>query len=303
MYQDPDPAWRRLAALVLAEAGDARGQAVLIDWWLHGARDDYERALDLLAAFAKVRSKDAVWPLVQSLGNVRLRPHIAEALAAIGDDTARGPLVAALAAERYQTARVAIADALVALGAKEELARPLIRFLGVPDPLPGGLGYAEHAGILDSIGGPNAKTLAALAAQGSLGVRVQIVVPKTGNGSGVRVIVRARATGRAGEVRVGTARENVLQYNSKGSVLNSREVPRINDHDFVSLNIPEGAGHRRGQRALAEVDWRSARERRGARRVRGGNVRIEGLVVVPLSDELPPPPPEPWSPSEGDDTR
>ena len=28
-----------------------------------------------------------------------------------------------------------------------------------------------------------------------------------------------------------------------------------------------------------------------------GRVRIDALVVVPLADELPPPPPEPWKPA------
>jgi len=146
VLSDPDVTWRRRAALALAESGDARGGPLLIEWWLHGGADDHGRAVEILAALARIRSKDAVYPLVHSLGDVRLRPRIAETLAAIGDSAARGPLAAALGAERFQTARVAIADALAALGAKEELARPLVRFLGVPDPLPGGLGYANPRG-------------------------------------------------------------------------------------------------------------------------------------------------------------
>jgi HEAT repeat protein len=302
LFAGTDVTWRRLSALVLAEAGDDRGEAVLIEWWQHGARDDFERALDLLGAFAKIRSKDAVWPLVQSLGNVRLRPRIAQTLASIGDTTARGPLVAALADERYQTARIAIAEALVALGAKEELARPLIRFLGVPDPLPGGVGYAQRAGVLSYVGGPEPKNLAKLVAESNVGVRVQLVVPKGGSGGGVRVVVRATAAGRGGEVRVGKAQEP-LQYDRRGAPINTREAPRIHDRDYVALSVPESASAAEVSAtlppALGAAPGRSVELVVFAER----HVHIEGLVVVPLADELPPPPPEPWTPRAGDESQ
>ena len=108
--------WRRSAALALAESGDAHGEAVLVEWWQHGGHDDYDRALELLAALAKIRSKDAVWPLVQSLSNVRLRPRLAQTLAAIGDDAARGPLVAALVGSSLLFARTGSADEANGLG-------------------------------------------------------------------------------------------------------------------------------------------------------------------------------------------
>lgn len=302
LLADPELGWRRWAALALAESGDAHGEALLIDWWQHGGREDYDRAISLLGAFAKIRSKDAVWPLVQSLGGVRLRPRIAEALAAIGDGVARGPLVVALADERHQTARIAIADALVALGAKEELARPLIRFLGVPDPLPGGVGYAGRAGILSLVGGPGRQELADLARQSNVGVRIRVTVPKSGNGTGVRVVVRATAAGRSGEVRVGRPQE-ALQYNPKGSLISSREAPTIHDRYFVGLSIPESTAPievsallpaRVGALPGRSVDLVVFAER---------HVRVEALVVVPLADELPAPPAEPWAPGEGDDTQ
>jgi len=301
LLEDPDATWRRLAALVLAESGDARGEHLLIDWWQHGARDDHDRALELLGAFARIRSKDAVWPLVQTLGNVRLRPRIAGTLATIGDSAARGPLAAALSDERYQTARVAIADALAALGAKEELARPLIRFLGVPDALPGGVGYAQRAKILDLIGGPNDKRLAALVSQSNLGVTVTVVVPRGGNGEGVRAVVRATASGRSGEVRIGRPAPGLVQF-TKESDSNNRKVPRIHDRDYVSIRIPEGTT----TEAYATLpDSVGARPGRAIELVvfAEANVKLEGLALVPLADELPPPPPEPWTASEGDDTR
>ncbi len=302
ILNDPELIWRRRAALALAESGDGRGQGVLVDWWQQAAGEDHELALELLAAFAKIRAKDAVWSLTRCLGDVRLRPAIAQTLAKIGDTTARGPLVAAFTSERYETARVAIAEALVALGAKDELARPLVRFLGVPDPLPGGIGYALRAGVLESVGGPDKKTLAAITAQGMIGVRVRVVVPKGGNGQGVRVVVRARAVGAPGQVRLGKSLEP-LQYDIRGYVINTRQIRTIHDHAFASVTIPGGG-----------ADTEVAATLPGTLGVHPGqsvelilfaepNVHVEGLAVVPLADELPPPPPEPWTPGEGDDSR
>ncbi|HEX4338103.1 MAG TPA: sulfatase-like hydrolase/transferase [Polyangiaceae bacterium] len=303
LLSDGDVVWRRRAALALGEAGDAHAAPLLIEWWQHGGKDDHERALDLLNAFARVRSKDAVWPLVHSLDDVRLRPRIAEVLAAIGDQSARGPLVAALAAERFQTARVAIADALVALKAKDELARPLVRFLGVPDPLPGGVGYAARAGILSQIGGPDSKTAAKLPALSNVGIRVQVTIPRALAGSdGVRIVVRARAEGADGQIRIGRSQEP-LSFDSKGNATKQREAPRIHDRDYVALSVPASTTPVEvsvtlpavlGARPGRPFDFVLFAER---------NVHVEALAVVPLAPELPPPAPEPWKPGEGDDSQ
>jgi hypothetical protein len=297
VYNDADVTWRRYAALALAESGDSRGQAVLIDWWQHRGKDDFVRAREVLDALSKIRAKDSVWALVQSLDDVRLRPYVARTLAAIGDDAARGPLVSALANERSQTARIALVEAAVALGAKEELARPLIRFLGVPDPLPGGLGYALRARILEHVGGPDEKGLRSLVRHSDVGVGLNLFVPKAGNGTGVRVIVRARAEGRNGEVRVGR-RRMPLQYDNKGKVLNIRKVPEIHDTDFVHLVVPPGGGATEVYATLVP-----ALEARAGRAVElvifaEHHVTLEAVAVVPLADELPPPPPEPWTPTD-----
>lgn len=296
VFNDGELPWKRLAALALAESGDARGQSVLVDWWQHGAGNDFARGRELLDAFAKIRDKDSVWPLVQSLADVRLRPYIAKALASIGDDGARGPLVAALRNERSQTARVALVEAAVALGAKEELAQPLVRFLGVPDPLPGGLGYALRARILEHVGGPGDKALRALARQSNVGVVLDLVVPKAGNGTGVRVLVRAQSTGQAGEVRVGR-RKNPLPFDNKGNILNARKAPEIHDRDFVRFTVPPGEPTELfatmppslGGSAGKPIELVVFAEHQ---------VTLEAVALVPLADELPPPPPEPWSPTD-----
>ncbi len=144
----------RLAALALADSGDPRGLDRLVTWWRDPGARNYQRSRWLLAAFARLRAKSVVPGLIASLDDVRLRPQIASTLADIGDEAARGPLVHAFAEERYQNARVALAKALVKLHAREEIARPLLRFLGVPDPIPGGLGIAMQAKVLQYVGGP-----------------------------------------------------------------------------------------------------------------------------------------------------
>ncbi|MGE3675043.1 MAG: sulfatase-like hydrolase/transferase, partial [Polyangiaceae bacterium] len=66
--------WRRLAALALAESGDKRGEAILIAWWKDDKSRDFELSQQILAALGHLKSEDAVWPFVQSLDDVRLRP-------------------------------------------------------------------------------------------------------------------------------------------------------------------------------------------------------------------------------------
>ncbi|HLV21861.1 MAG TPA: sulfatase-like hydrolase/transferase [Polyangiaceae bacterium] len=286
--------WRRLAALALAEQGDDRGEGILLAWWQDERARSYDRARQLLEAFAELRARAAVWPLTRSLGDVRLRPHIAAALARIGDPAARGPLVQALAEERYQSARVALAKALVELGAEGELARPLVRFLGVPDPIPGGVGFAVATGILQHVGGPSKRELKRLREQASLGAKVLVVVPSGGNGRGVRLLARARTRGDApGQIRVGVPL-NHFSYNSKGELKTRREVPKIDPSRSARLDVPvtaepvevftllpEAVGARAG-RALHLVVFADRQ------------VELDSIALVPLADEIPPPPPKPW---------
>ncbi len=77
LEKSPDLAVRRLAALVLAESGDGRGEKTLIAWWQDGSARNFDRSRQIAAALGTIRAKDAVWPLVQSLDDVRLRPYLA----------------------------------------------------------------------------------------------------------------------------------------------------------------------------------------------------------------------------------
>ncbi|MCC6898704.1 MAG: sulfatase-like hydrolase/transferase [Polyangiaceae bacterium] len=288
--------WKRLASLALAESGDKRGEAALVAWWKDTAARDHGRSRELLEAFARIRSKDAVWPLVQSLDDVRLRPFIAAALARIGDEAARVPLARALAAERYQGARVAIAQALVDLGAEAEMAEPLLRFLGVPDPLPGGLDLARRAGILQNVGGPEAKDLARLTKQSPLGARLELVVPRGGNGRGVRVLIRGGAQGRAGSVHIGAPLENV-KYDRKGMPVKDRKLPQIHPTNRVTLELAPGPA-REAHVVLPESLGAKAGRPLTLVVFSEGHVAVEAIAVVPLADELPPPAPKPWKPGD-----
>ena len=312
LLEDPEPRWRRLAALALAEAGDDRGADTLIAWWREGfpakekgaaapppskAPIPFERAREIAAALGKIKARAAVGPLLSALGDVRLRPYVAQALAAIGEEAARPALAEQLEKERYQVARVALAAALVKLGGGPELRLPLVRFLGTPDPLPGGLGFALDAGVLELIGGPREKDRWRLKRFATSGIAVGMVVPKGGNGAGLRVLCRARTTdGHPGEIRVG---------------LRAGPPPAKTDHDsLVPADAPALDTARTSTLVIAAGDAPTEAFATLPRTVpvRPGefgdfvvyatqNVEVAACAVVPLSDELPPPPPEPWVPS------
>ncbi len=298
LVHDGDVDFRRLAALALAEAGDRRGEDELIAWWRSAGARTFERSRQLLKALARIRSKDAVPALVQSLGDVRLRPDIAHALAQIGDKDARGPLVFALRKERYQSARGALVSAIVTLGGEEELTVPLIRFLGVPDPLKDGVSFALQADILDHIGGPKSTQLGTLRKLANSGVDVDVVVPGGGNGRGVRLIVRAIVEGAGeGKIYVQKAKPGG-RTRSKDSEITFRNLPTIDASAALELTVPGGGPHEVAITLPAE--WKARPGHALSLSVFADQrVRVAALVAVPLADELPPPPPEPWKASRG----
>jgi hypothetical protein len=298
LLSSQDQRLRRLAALALGESGDKRGSAVLIDWWRDAEHRDFQRSRELLSAFATLRLRDVVWFLCGSLSDVRLRPYLARALAKIGDESARVPLARAFADERSQSARAELAQALVELGAREEVAAPLVRFLGVPDPLVNGLEVALKARVLALVGGPGERELPRLRSRSELGTRVRLVVPKGGNGHGLRVLVRASCPkgGEPGALVVGSA-AHLVRYDRAGKSLPERGVPQLDQNRALKLplrcesralevfeTLPPSLAVRPG--TSAEFILFASR-----------NVAVEAMAVVPLADELPPPPPKPWSPA------
>jgi arylsulfatase A-like enzyme len=294
----PDQKWKRLAALALAESGDRRGGALLVEWWRDEKARSYQRSRELLAALGRIRWRDAVVPLCRSLGDVRLRPAIAAALAEMGDEAAIGALVHAFAEERYQVARVALADALTRLKAKEEMARPLVRFMGVPDALPGAVGVALRAGILPSAGGPDGRDLRRLQQHSNIGVNIRLFIPRSGNHTGIRIMIRVSNPGQtAGEVRVGLPAVSSGK-NRKPLTEHSGMLREFADGRYVGFAVPAkspeielvaAAPPKMGLRAglAAEIRVLSTT-----------SVRVDAVAVVPLSDEIPAPPPEPWKPGE-----
>jgi hypothetical protein len=294
-----DSRLRRLAALALAESGDRRGKDILLDWWRDAPSRDFQRSRELLDAFATLRWRDAVPFLYPSLSDVRLRPYLARALAKIGDESARVPLARAFAEERSQSARVELAKALIEIGAREEIALPLTRFLGVPDPLVDGLDVALKAHVLPLVGGPGERELPRLRRRSELGTRVRVVVPKGGKERGVRVLVRASCPkgGEPGAIVVGSA-AHLVRYDRAGRSLPERGVPQLDDSRSLKLplrcesrplevyaTLPPSLGVRPG--ISTELILFASR-----------NVAVEALALVPLADELPPPAPKPWNPQD-----
>jgi hypothetical protein len=307
LVEDRDPRWRRLAALALAETGDDRGEDVLIAWWREAwpaERDKprkaipFERAREIADALARIKAKAAVVPLCDALDDVRLRPYLAKALARIGQDAARPALAVRLESERYQTARIAIAEALVELGAGPELRAPLIRLLGTPDPLPGGLGIAMDADLLEMIGGPRKRDLERLRRLATSGIAVGVVIPKAGNDTGIRAICRAKTIDdRPGEIRVGL-RAGGMRYPAKGdkTYFVPKDAPELDPKKSVALVVPATRRPEEPFGTLPKTVTIKAGSWADLVFYATQNVEVQACAAVPLSDEIPPPPPEPWQP-------
>lgn len=295
LLREPDLELRRLAALALGESGDKRAEAELIAWWRDRGTLDFTRAREVLGAFAAMRSKDSIPFVLAALDDVRLRPHVATTLAAIGDESVRYWLARALSNERSHSTRAVLLDALLKLGAKEELAAPLLRLLGVPDPPPNVVDAALRAKVLKHVGGPEPRDLLRLREQSELGVRVRVFIPKGGNGSGVRALVRASCPSGSGpgEVLLSSA-SHLVRYDTRGELVRQRGIPELDPRRVLRLQIPctgqplerfaripDNVGAKPG--VLTEFVVFANRR-----------IHVEGLALVPLADELPPPPPEPW---------
>lgn len=304
MVQDADLTWRRLAALALAEARDRRGEAVLIAWWRRAYpkkpedRQEvlpFERAREVAAALANIRSEDAVGPLTYALRDVRLRPYVAQALAEIGHEAARPALAEAFAQERYHHAREAILRAIVKLGGSGELVRPLVRFMGVPDPIGSALEMALKADILAYVGGPRDRELRRLRRFATSGVTIGMVVPETDHGAGgLRAVVRARATGSTeAEVRLGVLPAGVYHDGDRSHDV-PKKVPSLDPLLTVTLRFQPSDAFEERYADLPDAV---------AKRLKPGehgdfviyatqNAEVNACAVVPRTHDVPPPEPE-----------
>lgn len=305
MLEDDDASWRRLAALALAEAGDRRGEAVLIGWWRSAFPKDaadrkeiipFERAREVAAALGHIKSEDAIGPLTFALRDVRLRPFIAKALAEIGHDAARPALAEAFADERYHHTREAILAAIVELGGEGELVRPLARFMGVPDPIGGALQAAQRADILAYVGGPRKSDLRRLRRFATSGVTIGMVVPETRHGSGgLRAVVRARATGNTeAEVRLGVLPPGVF-YDPDRSHDVPKRVPELDPLLTVTFRFePSDAFEERYADLPDAVNERVKPGEHGDFVIYATqNAEVDACAVVARTEDVGPPPPKP----------
>jgi arylsulfatase A-like enzyme/stage V sporulation protein SpoVS len=298
LAEDKDISWRRLASLALAENDDGRGADVLVAW-LSGGGVPFERSRQIVAALGKIKAKAAIGALTKCLSDVRLRGLCIDALVDVGDSAGRPPLLDAFAAERRLPLRISLANGLLRLGAGAEMAPPLARFLGTPDSLPGGLSVALRGKFLPSIGGPDDKELVALRRPGTHALH--LLVPRGGNGRGGRLLVRGRSrTGTAALVRFGKLVGPDWGRGTQGGgqspafvpgTLVEVSLPSQTEAAEIMMETTESWGVSAGQTMAVSVSVPEAAE-------------LEAVAVVPLADELPAPPKEPWTPSaedKGDD--
>jgi hypothetical protein len=230
---------------------------------------------------------------MQSLSDVRLRPYIAQTLGKIRDEAAAGALLNALNDERMQSTRVALASALADLDAGPALATPLVRFLGVPDPLPGGLLLAQRAKILEHIGGPVGRDAARLTRDENLGVKLTVTIPPGGNGKGVRLIVRVRNLGTLpGTLLFARGVDSAAPAKATGLTL--PKLPVIDEKNALRLSVPPTTEPLELTAQLPDSFGTRAALRASFVLYAERGVEVETLALVPLSDELPPPPPKPW---------
>jgi arylsulfatase A-like enzyme/HEAT repeat protein len=291
LLHDGDVAFRRRAALTFAERGDPRGEAELVSYWAaeapgNGNDSDgaatadggaaaaktelsFEQARILLAAMRQAHLRSAAPVLVRSLGDVRLRADIAATLGVLGVKDTAPALLAQLTEERYVSARAAEAEALVSLGAREELRAPLERFAGVPEPLPEVVDLAARAGLLVAPSGwradgrhavdggaavPLDATLALAGAAGPSLARLLLAVTK----DEPPVHVSATSTGGAPLDLTATVVTDTLQK--------------------IELPAPSGASG-------GALSFRLA-----------SREPVVAAWLVRHAPEIPPPPPRPWHP-------
>ena len=289
LVEDKDLSWRRLASLALAEAGDARGADVLAGWF---AADGvpFERARQIVTALGKIRAKSALGSLSKCLADVRLRALCIDALVAIGDASARPVLLEAFATERRLPLRSALGQGLLTLGAGAEMAPAVARFMGTPDPLPDGLALAIKGRFLSSVGGPDEKEIVGLGRPGS---RVlHLLVPRGGNGKGARLVVRGRSRGETSVVvRIG-------KPPSDGGGREAEHLPG------TSIGVPLPPSPTSQEAAFdAPASWGVIAGQVVAIALTvPDNAILDGVAVIPLADELPPPPKEAWTPSPTETT-
>jgi hypothetical protein len=202
---------------------------------------------------------------------VRLRGHVAEALAEVGGRKAASALVPVLAVERYQPNRSALAWALVKL--KDARVVPLVeRFLGMETGIPQGVRILVESKALETPSGRGARITASKVRSGAWQCDALSCVP----GEGAALLLPRR--GGSGPVRV----TFLLSGAEPGAKLHV-------DDQVLTLRAAE--------EELTIVRDSPAQATRFALRMEGKGALV-AVVVAPSQAEIPPPPPEPWQPPD-----
>jgi hypothetical protein len=129
----------------------------------------------------------------------------------------------------------------------------------------------------------------------NLGTTVGIYIPKGGNDKGIRILARvSNASPTLGELRVG-----VLSGAVDSRPNGRKKMGEFSGEQFVSIGVPAGcqdtelsiiAPKPMGLRPGGAVELRV---------LATTAVRVDAVAAVPLADEMPAPPPEPWRPNNG----
>lgn len=250
----------RRAALALAHRGDAAGVEALRRLAVDDEADEADRVA-AIRALGALGDRGAVATLAALLEDVRLRPEAIRALGAVGGPLAADAIAAAFARERYLGARGEHAAALFALGDRRA-ATLTRRFLGMDRPVPGGVRLLLDAGQLERGGG-------------GLDVR------RAGRGGTWRCDAAGCVPGEGATLLLPTAGPTgptrvVVLATGRGALTVGGEHAEVDGDTQISLPLESS---------------------RGARLAVSGDAAVVAVAIVPATEELPPPPPEPW----GDD--
>ncbi len=257
------------AALAAARLGRVEAVPVLASL-LSGAKEGVEEGelLRAIEALGRVGAAEGAEVLIELLSDVRLRVATATALGEIGGRKVQDALVRQLREERYQPARRAELMALIKLSDRRTRAL-LMEILGRETSVPDGVRMLMTLGALTPPSARGARLTSEGVREGTWSCDETGCAP----GEGAAISLPRRGASR------GPKRATLLVTGDPGA--------------FIRID-----GERRELRG-AEDQLSFVREPQAALRFAveaHPSVRVVAIAVVPVQEEIPPPPPEPWQP-------